>query len=107
MAHQDGFNMTDESGFTSRRLLRFIILIAFLWFFAATLSSGEGLEDWITLRGDVPGTAGILAKGHLLLIGLIALIANFVLRIPQQGGPLVEEEDSEDEEFDDVVDRWS
>jgi hypothetical protein len=63
------------------------------------LFSGGSLTDWFALRGAIPGTGGMVAKGHLVLLALILIIANFVFRMPREGGPLAaEEENSEGQE---------
>lgn len=60
------------------------------------LFSGGRITDWFALRGPVPGTGGMVRKGYLVLLALILIIANFVLRMPRQGGPMaVEEEEGE------------
>jgi hypothetical protein len=65
-----------------------VIAVVLAWL----LFSGGSLTDWFALRGAVPGTGGMVAKGHLVLLALILIIANFVFRMPREGGPMASEE---------------
>ena len=79
-----------DPGSSGRRPWGVVVVTAVLvWL----LLSGGSLADWFSMRGAVPGTGGVLSKGHLLILGLILVIAQYVLRMPREGGPLVMESD--------------
>ena len=84
-----------DPGASGRRPWGVVVVTAVVvWF----LLSGGSLADWFSMRGAVPGTGGVLSKGHLLLLALILVIAQYVLRMPREGGPLVDESGPEDGE---------
>ncbi|RUL86091.1 hypothetical protein [Tautonia sociabilis] len=87
---------SDPAGGPDRRASRRFAPLAVIGLILAwLLVSGGRPGDWIALRGPVPGTGGMLAKGHLVLIALILIIAHFVFRMPRQGGPISEDEGRE------------
>jgi hypothetical protein len=57
------------------------------------LLTGGVVPGLAIVEGKIPGTRGILTVGHVVMIVLIAVILNFVLRMPRSGGPLAGGED--------------
>ena len=60
------------------------------------LLTGGSIPGLSILWGMVPETGGVLTVGHLVLLVLILTIANFVLRMPREGGPLIDESGSDE-----------
>ncbi|QDV38041.1 hypothetical protein [Tautonia plasticadhaerens] len=84
---------------------RYWPLVAIGLILAWLLFSGGRVTDWFALRGPVPGTGGMVRKGYLVLLALILVIANFVLRMPREGGPMAAEEEGEDRVGEPAGDR--
>lgn len=73
-----------------------ILLIGLALLALAEVGRPGAIEEWAELRGSVPGTGGLLAKRHLIVVALLAFLVEVLRHLPREGGPIASEEGPED-----------